>query len=354
MAYQRPTVAQLMEQQSVDLSAQLNIAQSQIARSNAGVIAKVQAGGLHGLYGYLGYLINQQFEDTADDEYLARRASIRGIPKKLATKASGQRVVTGSVGGEIPAGAVLQRADGMRYIVQTGVVMGEESAAVLVEAERIGALSNTDETEALQFITPIAGIKSESLTGAISGGTDDESIENHRSRVLADIKEPPHGGASRDYIKWAQECPGVDVGKVWPQRKWMGRGTVGVFFVLQNGDIPSAEQVQTVQSYIEIKAPVTADVYVIAPVPATNNIEISGLLPDTPAVRAAITAELDDLFRRSAKVEDGTGVATVLLSHIREAVSIAAGEGDHAISAPTANIAFSKGQLPHLGIITWT
>jgi uncharacterized phage protein gp47/JayE len=354
MAYNRPTIIQLMKQQSVDLSAQLNIPVAQVSRSNAGVIAKVQAGGLHGVYGYLSYLIEQQFEDTADENYFSRRASIRGIPKKLATKAGGTAQVNGFEGAAISAGTVLQRSDNERYVVSIGATIEQGSAIVDIEAENTGSLANTSEGEELQFVTPIAGIESQAISKEIVGGEDEESLESHRSRVLEQIREPPHGGNISDYKQWAKATVGVSVGEVWPQSKWLGSGTVGVFFILENGDIPTDAQVLVVQTHVEQEAPVTADVYVMAPTESLVDISISGLTPDTPTVRAAINAELADLFIRSAVVENGTGNATVRLSHINEAISIAPGEADHTTASPLSDVTFNKGEIPRLGEITWT
>ena len=63
---------------------------------------------------------------------------------------------------------------------------------------------------------------------------------------------------------------------------------------------------------------------------------------------AAIEAEIIDLLRREA-VPGGT----VLLSHLREAISIAAGEADHALTIPAANVTHATGELAVLGTITW-
>ncbi len=352
MPYKRPTVAELMHQQSVDLSAQLGIAQSQISRSNAGVMAKVQAGGLHGLYGYLAHIIDQQFEDTADAAHLQRRANIRGIKKKLSTKAAGRRIVTGNDGVSVDAGIVLQRADGERFIVTSAAIIEAGSAQITVTAETAGKKGNTAEGEILQFITPIAGISSTSLTGVVTGGADDEDIELHRARVLIDIRQPPQGGADRDYRKWTKETPGVSVGEVWPMPKWMGAGTVGVFFILEDGSIPDLAAVDLVQAHVQEQAPVTADVYVMAPNEVPVDIQISGLSPNTQTVKDSVKAELSGLFIRAAQVENGSGNATVLLSHIREAISIAAGESDHVLVTPTGNLSFVKGDIPRLGVLT--
>jgi uncharacterized phage protein gp47/JayE len=89
-------------------------------------------------------------------------------------------------------------------------------------------------------------------------------------------------------------------------------------------------------------------VTVVAPVAVPLDLTITGLTPDTAAVRAAIEAEIIDLLRREA-VPGGT----ILLSHLREAISIAAGEADHALTIPAANVTHATGELAVLGTITW-
>jgi uncharacterized phage protein gp47/JayE len=44
---------------------------------------------------------------------------------------------------------------------------------------------------------------------------------------------------------------------------------------------------------------------------------------------------------------------TVLLSRMREAISVAAGETDNHLVAPTANVVAGVGQLPTFGSIVW-
>jgi uncharacterized phage protein gp47/JayE len=62
-----------------------------------------------------------------------------------------------------------------------------------------------------------------------------------------------------------------------------------------------------------------------------------------------VTAELKDLF-----IRDGSPGGTILISRVREAISIAAGESDHVLISPTVNIVSPAGQLPVVGTITWS
>ncbi|PHJ53465.1 baseplate J protein, partial [Nostoc linckia z1] len=130
-----------------------------------------------------------------------------------------------------------------------------------------------------------------------------------------------------------------------------GPGTVGVTFVTDDdpgGIIPDSDKVDEVQAYIDARRPVTADVTVFAPVAVALNFTID-LSPDTAVVRAAVEASLRDLIRREAQPG-----GTIYLSQIREAISIAAGETDHTLTSPNANVTRTAGQITTFGTITWT
>ena len=143
--------------------------------------------------------------------------------------------------------------------------------------------------------------------------------------------------------------PGVT--RAWVYPKEMGAGTVTVRFVRDNDAsiIPDAGEVAAVQTYIDdpSRRPVTADAYVVAPTPVTLNFNIQ-LTPNTAAVKAAVEASLRDLLLREA----APGV-TLLISHVREAISVAAGETDNVLISPTTNQVYTTGQMPIFGAISW-
>lgn len=115
--------------------------------------------------------------------------------------------------------------------------------------------------------------------------------------------------------------------------------------------IPTENDVETVLEYIadENRAPVTADVFVVSPLAVRLDITIDNLIPDTAAVRAAVLAELTDLFRRDS--EPG---GTIRISKIWEAVSIATGEDSHIITSPPTDQVAAAGKMFVLGTVTFT
>lgn len=103
----------------------------------------------------------------------------------------------------------------------------------------------------------------------------------------------------------------------------------------------------TTREDAEARKPVTAEVYVFAPLRYTVDFTIS-VTPNTEAVRAAVRAELEDLFAREAEPE-----TPIFKTHYDEAISAADGETDHLVTVPVGNIQPSAGAIPALGVITW-
>lgn len=351
MPFQRPTLAELIAQGQAEIEASLPGADASLRRTVLGVLTRVIAGGEHGLYGYLDWLSNQVLPDTAESEHLDRHASIWGVTRKAAAFTTGTVDFTGTNGAVVPVGSELKRADGVKYLTTTEATIAAGVAAAIVAATSAGIDGLADAGQALNLTTPIAGVASAAVVaaGGLIGGADEESDADIRTRVLARIQAPPHGGADFDYITWALEVAGVT--RAWVYAQELGLGTVTVRFMMDNtyaDGIPLAADVAAVQAYIDPARPVTAALTVVAPIAVPVNYTIAGLNPATAEVKAAIDAELADLIKREA-IPGGT----ILLSHIREAISIAAGETDHALTVPAADVTHTTGQIATMGAITW-
>jgi len=223
------------------------------------------------------------------------------------------------------------------------------SAAAPVAAVVPAAAGNRATGQTLTLVSPIAGVQPGALASALVGGADEELDESLRASLLRRIQQPPQGGAADDYVTWALEVPGVT--RAWCYPHEMGIGTVTVRFVRDNdvSPIPDSGEVAAVQAYIDVRRPATAkQLYVVAPVAVPLNFSISGLVPDTPTVRAAVEAELADLLLRTAQPG-----GTILLSHIRAAISAAAGESDYTLVAPTGNVTNTVGSMSTMGTVSW-
>ena len=340
MSFARPTLTTLIERAEADINARLAGADSRLRRSVLNVLARIHAGGIHGTYGYLDYIANQILPDAAEGGYLERWSAIFGVQRKAAQAATGMVLASGANGSVIPAGAVLVRADGIRFVVTTADTITGGAVNLAVEAEATGTVPVTVAGQPLTFSSPIGGVSATAIVnGGIIGGAGIESDAALRERLMLRIRQPPSGGSVSDYRAWALQIP--EVSRAWVYPSMSGLGTVGLAFVMDGraNIIPTPIDVATVQAHIDSLRPVTADVTVFAPTASPIIFRVE-LMPDTTAIRTAVQAELRDLIAREA--EPG---GTLLISHIREAVSIAAGEIDHRIVIPSTDIIAPPGAI---------
>ena len=351
MAFTRPTLSNLIERIRADFDTRLQGASSRLARSFLDVVARTMGAAMSNLYGYMSWLADQRMVDLAEAEYLARHARIWLTDgRKAATPASGIATATGANGVVIPAGAVLVRVDGARFTVAEAVTIAGGSASLSIEAEEAGITGNSVAGTALTFASPIVGAQAVALVdgSGLGGGAEEEGDEDLRARVLQRIRNAPKGGSTSDYERWMLEVAGVT--RCWPKPLYLGAGTVGIFFVLDGRAdiIPLEADVDQVQAYIDTVRPVTANVTVMAPVPQDIDFLIR-IVPDTPDIRAAVAAELADLFTRDA--EPG---GTMWRSREIEAISAAAGEAHHELMLPSLDQAMGPGVMARLGNVEFS
>ncbi len=156
------------------------------------------------------------------------------------------------------------------------------------------------------------------------------------------------GGSDADWIAWAKTVAGVT--RAWVTRLGLGPGTVLVR-VVRDGDvsiIPDAGEIADVQAVFDLLGPAHATATAFAPALLAQAFTIA-VTPNTTPVKAAVEAELTDLFLR-----EGEPGGTILLSSIRTAVGNAAGVTNYVMTVPSADVTHTANQIPSVGAITWT
>jgi uncharacterized phage protein gp47/JayE len=350
MAFARPTLQDLITRISGDFRSRLTLTGALLRRAFVYVCARVYAGVAHLMHGHLDYISRQIFTDSMDDENVVREADMYGLAKTVAQFAIGQVTFTGVDGSVIPNLTPLVRSDAVRYLTDALVMIVAGVATVGVTCATAGEIGNGDAGTALLLESPIAGVVAESTVGVdgLALGADQESTDSLRSRLRDRKRSQPTGGSNDDYSIWARAVSGVT--RVWVYPLELGAGAVTVRFVTDNdpgGIIPAGPKVAEVQAYIDARRPVTATVTVLAPVAAPINYTLH-VTPDTAEIRAAITAELDDLHTRDA-IPGGT----IYFSRINEAISGAEGEFDHLVTVPAADVPNATGLIATRGVVTF-
>jgi uncharacterized phage protein gp47/JayE len=222
--------------------------------------------------------------------------------------------------------------------------------------------------------TSIAGINSTgSVSVAFTGGADVEKDDSLRARMLQAYQNRPQGGAQSDYVTWALQVNGVT--RAWCNPNGFGAGTVVVYTMfdvtesanngfpqgangvatLETRGTPATLDLLTVANWIYPLRPATALVYSVAPTQQVVNFTITGTSSFTTAMKSAIAAAISGIFvLYGSPLSTTPGQnGTVDLSYIESAIAAISGTQGFVITAPTANIVGTTGQLPVLGTITW-
>lgn len=348
MPFNRPTLSDLIIRNRGDIETRLPGADSALRHSVLDVLARMHGGAVSGVYGYLDFLARQILPDTADGAFLARHAAIWGIRRKAAVAATATATATGVNGTAIAAGTQALRIDGKAYRVTATAVIASGTATLALEAVDSGPDADLTIGTALTLSSAILGVNAAiTVSAAGTRGALEEDDASLLARLLDRIRTPPRGGSSNDYRAWALTQPGVT--RAWVYPGWMGAGTVGVAFVMDQREdiIPAPADIEAVQAALDDLRPVTAEVVVFAPTPAPLDIVLR-VAPNTPAVRAAVEAELADFFARDAQPG-----GTIYRSRLSETISLAAGEFSHALELPDSDFTPPPGHIPALGEVSF-
>jgi uncharacterized phage protein gp47/JayE len=362
MPFTRSTLQTIIDRITSDFEFYIEGGTSFLRRSFLRILAKVNGGAFHLVYEFLDYQARQLFAITADIAGLEAHSSEWGVPRNVASAATGSATATGSTGTLIPEGTKLTSTDNQVYSTTADTTVAGGTATISFEADIAGEDGNDDAGITLTFVTPIVGVNSTATVDSdgITGGTDDEDPEDLRARILTRKREPPHGGTETDYKNWMFEISGVT--RAWTIPLYQGAGTIAVAFARDNDAslFPTADQRTAMFDYLVehedpgsgliVGVPVTAQpglqVLALTALPIVFEIAIS---PNTADVQADVTAELEDLMLRHG----GPG-ETIYLSDVNEAISLGVGDGWHRIVEPTNDLVATNDQLHTLGPVTYS
>lgn len=370
MPFARPTLTALRNQALQDVTTSGVPGLNGLLRNSVlRAMTWVMAGLAYSVYGYIDWVAREGVPFTATDEYLEAWAALIGIYRKDSTPAAGTARFTGQPGLVVPAGAGLRRQDGTPYTA-TAEVSADLTGTVLVPiaAAVNGAATDCDDGTLINLDPPIVGINAGGVTvGPTTGGSDQESTESLRTRMLSQYRAPGQGGSENDYVAWALEVPGVT--RAWVQPNGAGAGTVIVRPMLddvqaahggfpQGTDGTATEETRDthatgdqllVADHIWPNQPVTALVYVAAPVPHPINVTLLALDPNTADTRAQIVAAINDMYLIRAELG-----GTIYPSDLYEAISATPSIVHFTMSAPTLPVTVAAGELPIMGTLTVT
>jgi uncharacterized phage protein gp47/JayE len=347
--FYRRTLQELIEQAQADIETNLPGANARLAQSNLDALSVSAAGLADEQLDAIEYAAQQIHVTTATGEGLGRHGSEWRVPRKDATRATGSLLATIVGPAALPAGSLFQAENGVQVrTTADGIPAGAQLSAP-TQAVQPGAAGNLAAGTRLDTSNSIAGIVGAVVPTLMIGGTDEELLEPWRSRILDRIQRPPQGGAAHDYERWSLAYPGIS--RAWCFPKEQGTGTVVVRFAMDDvypGGIPTPEDAIALLAHLEPLRPVTAELFVYAPVARPIDVTVRDLVPRNESTEAAIRDELADMLFR-----EGVPGGVVAINWIWESVSIASGVRTHKIDLPADDVVLQIGELPTVGTINY-
>ena len=213
------------------------------------------------------------FPQTAGGEALDLHAGERGLERKPAVQAAGtltfSRATALTYDVDIPAGTVCaasRAAVEFETVEAATLTAGMLSVTVKARAVQGGRAYNAAIGTVDTLVTPPAGIEAVTNETPFTGGTDAETDDALRRRLLQCYSVLPNGANGETYRRAALEVPGAVHANVVPRAN--GIGTVSVY-LYGDGTVVSDAVLTAVQEKLAALREVNVDVSVLPaePVP---------------------------------------------------------------------------------------
>lgn len=378
MPYPTKNLSTLRTEIAQDIQANLPGTDPLLRFNNLQILGSALAGLVRELYGYLGWISLQAVPFTATAEWLEAWAAIKGVFRIGAASASGVVSFAGSPDGTtLPINSFMTRGDGQRFrtTASANVVAGIVAAPTRAVADPMGltgAWGNCDVGVSMTLEAAVSGISSSgTVTTALTGGADLETDDALRARMLLAWQVEAHGGDEEDYITWSLAVAGVT--RAWCVPHSQGAGTVGIFPMFdlseaahngfpqgtdgvatrENRATPATGDQLAVANYLFTRQPVTALVFVFAPIAFPVNFIIAGTSGWTPTIKAGVESAIDAVFVADGAIDDQGGTTTVPLADLTSAIGAVPGTSGFTLTSPNANVVVPFGKLPTRGTMTY-
>lgn len=310
--------------------------------------AQIQA-----LYHQAQWVLEQSFPQSAQGLYLEQHAALRGLHRAAATYATGVirfGAANAATDLTIEAGTICMTSSGTRFSTTEDATLPAGNAYVDVPAR--AADTGTQSNVAAGTITLMSamptGIQACVNPEAFRGGTEAESDEALRARLLDSYQRLPNGGNAAYYEQTALSYSGVAAASAVGRPR--GVGSVDVYVAADKG-IPDSELLQAIEAYLEARREISVDLRVLAPTTSAVDISVA-ILPTTGTSFTTAKEQVDAALRSvftGALLGKGFTLAALgdLLYHLD-------GIENYRIIAPSTDIAASPTILPTLGTVSIT
>tara|TARA_R110000803_G_scaffold108587_1_gene176925 strand:+ start:3907 stop:5214 length:1308 start_codon:yes stop_codon:yes gene_type:complete len=244
------------------------------------------------------------------------------------------------------------------------------NANILVNYATVNVLSDTFAPDtvlldgsSLSLENSIAGIDDNiySSFGGIVGGSDIESNNNYKNRVLYRIRNPM-AYSSISYIKNIL-FEDKNITRAWVLPATPSRGYITTYFVKDNDTIsifPTSQDLIDAKARLSIPGDIPESNFIVSsPIEKVINFNFSSFNPYTDAMKKSIDNNLSQLFKENIEIGKNLDTPnTITASQYNKAIlsSIDTNTGqslrDFLLTSPAGNISVADNELCTLGAIT--
>lgn len=325
---------------------------------------------LEGFYLTLDQVQQQAFIQTASGQSLDYLGAIAGLTRYPASAA----VVLGAFNIAVPMGSRYSSVDGENSINYRVTAGTDTALQYQLTAETPGSVDSSY-TGVILPINPVPGLTSAKITAILIPGSDTETDEAFRARILAALNDQPFAGNIAAYQSDILAMDGVGAVQVYPT--WDGGGTVKCS-ILGADFLPATDTlVQMVQEAIDPPeqglglglAPIGARVTIASPEAVTVAVEADLTLAagyTVGQVQGPVEAALESYLlsvRQSWSQNVGNGsaayAADVYVSRVLAAILTVPGVvnvADVKLGGSSADLSLTETgqtqQVPVLGTVT--
>lgn len=204
------------------------------------------------------------FLTGASGDYLDQKGVELNRPRLAAAYATTSLTVNAANGTVIPAATRFSTTTSgddddppIEFASTVAVTVGVSGvASVPVISTSPGANTNVPAQSITQMVDLVTGVIYVSNDYASTGGTDEETDNAYRSRLVSSLRASGGPGVREDYRDWAREISGVSDAVVFPH--WDGGGTVKVVIMGPDLTVPTSAVLRTVQDYLDPSVAVLA------------------------------------------------------------------------------------------------
>lgn len=231
--------------------------------------------------------------DTAEGEYLDRKALDYAETRNPAQVSLGKLLFTGDAGTNIPQGTVAAY-DTLLFETTSPALIGEDgSCEVDARCQMEGTAGNAPANTVVTLPSSIPGVKSVTNPLPFGGGAEQESDEAFRSRILDKIRRPLTSGNRNHLIYWAKQVSGVGSAKCLGAEV-CGAGKAKVIVLSDTYQAPDNVVLDHVKDHIEEERQIGADITVMAATPKPVTIDVT--------IRVASGYDISSIRQNALKV----------------------------------------------------